>query len=217
MNKKIRNIVSLKVPSCEASSKPPLGSMIGQFGVPIMDFCNLFNKITLDSQYKKGILINCVLYIYSDFSFDLKLKTIDLSYLLKVAISNTLLSGKKNLSFKKGRVQSILYGIKKRTRRKKNKKIKNFYLSSSGLFNITQIKYSTFSSNISFLSYYKTVFGTCRSMGFMIYPSFYLNNSTKIKESFLLNLISNLPEKSKKKYLISSQTSNITFYKLAFY
>jgi ribosomal protein L11 len=43
-----------------------------------MDFCNLFNKITLDSQYKKGILINCLLIIYSDFSFDLKLKTIDL-------------------------------------------------------------------------------------------------------------------------------------------
>lgn len=217
MNKKIRNIVSLKVPSCEASSKPPLGSMIGQFGVPIMDFCNLFNKITLDSQYKKGILLNCVLYIYSDFSFDLKLKTIDLSYLLKVAISNQLLSGKKNLSFKKGRVQSILYGIKKRTHRKKKKKIKHFYFSSLGLFNIVQIKYSIFNTNISFLSYYKTVFGTCRSMGFFIYPSFYFNNSNKIKESFLLNLISNIPEKSKKKYLISNQTNNIIFYKLAFY
>ena len=217
MNKKIRNIVSLKVPSCEASSKPPLGSIIGQFGVPIMDFCNLFNKVTLDSQYKKGILINCVLIIYNDFSFDLKLKTIDLSYLLKVAISNKLLSGKKNLSFKKGRVQSILYGIKKKKKKKKKKKINNFYLSSNGLFDVAHIKYSTLNTDISFISYYKTVFGTCRSMGFFIYPSFYFNNSTKIKESFLLNLISNLSEKSKKKYLISSDTNNILCSKLAFY
>jgi large subunit ribosomal protein L11 len=217
MNKKIRNIVSLKIPSCEASSKPPLGSMIGQFGVPIMDFCNLFNKITLDNQYKKGILVNCSLIIYNDFSFDLKLKTIDLSYLLKIAISDKLLLGKKNLSFKKGRVQSILYGIKKRKNRKKKKKINNFYLSSCGLFEITQIKYLKSATNISFLSYYKTVFGTCRSMGFFIYPSFYLSNPKKIKESFLLNLIANLSEKEKKKYLICKKTNNILSNKLAFY
>jgi large subunit ribosomal protein L11 len=205
MNKKIRNIATLKIPCGEANSKPPLGSTIGQFGVPIMDFCNLFNKLTLENNYKKGILINCNLIIYSDFNFSIEIKNIDLGYFLKIALKNDILSNKKKLSTNRGRVQSLLYGIKKRNKRKKKKKLNFFFFSSFGLLEISKIKYNFININISLLSYYKSVYGTCRSMGIFVFPSFYMNNYEKIKHNFLLNILKNEKEFLLKKLLINKK------------
>ena len=204
MNKKIKTIATLKIPSGEASSKPPLGSIIGQFGVPIMDFCNLFNKITTETNYKKGMLINCNLIIYTDFSFSVEIKNIDLSYLIKISFKDKLLNNKKELTSKRGRVQSLLYGIKKRKNRKKKKKLNLLYLSTISLYEIAKIKYGMLNkSNISFISFYKSVFGSCKSMGYIIFTSNQSSTFFYLKKTFFLFLIKQDSEKKKKKYFFS--------------
>ena len=40
---KIQALIRLKILSSQASSKEPVGPTLGQFGIPIMDFCNKFN------------------------------------------------------------------------------------------------------------------------------------------------------------------------------
>lgn len=212
MNKKIRNIVSLKVPAGEASSKPPLGSTIGQFGVPIMDFCNLFNKVSMENNYKKGILINCKMYIYHDFSFDVMLKNVDLGYLIKIVLKDELITGKKNLSTRRGRVQSILFGVKKRAKRKKKKKFTLLYLTTTALFEIGKKKYSFLENQIGFISYYKTLIGSCRSMGIFIFPSYFFSNYEKIHMNYFLSLI-NINNKSRKFKSILTNNNSDWFFK----
>jgi ribosomal protein L11 len=171
MNKPLRSIARLQVPSQQASSKPPLGPSIGQLGVPIMDFCNLFNKLCAEQQFKPGILVNCFLYLYKDFSFDLKIHKVNLIFLLKTSWFDTLLSDKKKLSTKKGRVQAMLFGSFKRKKRSNKKKINFLWISTYALYELSKMYYFTFNLPISFYSFYKTTFGFIKSAGFLVIPS----------------------------------------------
>lgn len=71
--------VKLQCPAGQANPAPPVGPALGQHGVNIMEFCKKFNAAT---QKDAGLIIPCIITVYSDRSFTFILKTPPASILL---------------------------------------------------------------------------------------------------------------------------------------
>ena len=82
MAKKPVAFVKLQCPAGAANPAPPVGPALGQHGVNIMDFCKKFNAAT---QKQAGMIIPCIITVYSDKTFTFILKTPPASILLKKA------------------------------------------------------------------------------------------------------------------------------------
>jgi large subunit ribosomal protein L11 len=83
MAKKIKTIVKVNLKGGEANPAPPLGPILGQHGVAIMDFVRDYNEKTKD---KKGQVVPAVITIYEDRSFTFELKLPPVSEMIKKAI-----------------------------------------------------------------------------------------------------------------------------------
>ena len=66
MAKKIKTYIKLNIPGGEATAAPPVGSALGQHGLPIMDFVKAFNERTAN---QKGLIIPAVITVYEDRTF----------------------------------------------------------------------------------------------------------------------------------------------------
>lgn len=82
MAKKPVTQIKLQCPAGAANPAPPVGPALGQHGVNIMEFCKQFNART---QKDAGMIIPCMITVYSDRSFTFILKTPPASVLLKKA------------------------------------------------------------------------------------------------------------------------------------
>ncbi len=82
MAKPIKTIVKLQIPAGKANPAPPVGPALGQHGINIGDFVSKFNAATKD---KGDDIIPVEITIYTDRSFDFKLKTPPASDLLRKA------------------------------------------------------------------------------------------------------------------------------------
>lgn len=71
--------IKLQCPAGQANPAPPVGPALGQHGVNIMEFCKKFNAAT---QKDAGMIIPCLITVYSDRSFTFILKTPPASILL---------------------------------------------------------------------------------------------------------------------------------------
>ena len=76
-------ILSLRLPAGQVKMGPPVGTILGQFGVKIKQFCDEFNKKT--EKLPKGTLINAEIYIKKDKSFEVKIKNVPTNFLIQVA------------------------------------------------------------------------------------------------------------------------------------
>lgn len=74
--------IKLQCPAGQANPAPPVGPALGQHGVNIMEFCKKFNAAT---QKEAGLIIPCLITVYSDRSFTFVLKTPPASILLAKA------------------------------------------------------------------------------------------------------------------------------------
>ncbi len=81
MSKKIKSYIKLQVLSGMANPSPPVGPILGQNGLNIMNFCKLFNQRT--SHLDKGIPIPVIITVFSDRTFDFIIKSPTVSYLIK--------------------------------------------------------------------------------------------------------------------------------------
>ena len=93
MAKQVQTIVKLQIPGGQANPAPPIGPVLGQHGVNIMDFCKQFNAKT---QKTPGEITPVIITIYKDRSFSFELKTPPVSYLIKKAIKIEKGSGEPN-------------------------------------------------------------------------------------------------------------------------
>lgn len=66
MAKQIKTLIKINLPAGEATPAPPVGPVLGQHGVPIMDFIKEYNAKTAD---QKGQVIPAVITVYEDRSF----------------------------------------------------------------------------------------------------------------------------------------------------
>lgn len=88
MAKKIKAVVKMRLPGGAATAAPPVGSILGQHQVNLMDFCKKFNEKTSD---RKGTTVAVEVTIYVDKSYDFTTKL--------MSVSDDI---KKRLSLKKG-------------------------------------------------------------------------------------------------------------------
>ena len=70
----------MQVEGGKANPAPPIGPVLGQHGVNIMEFCKQFNART---QKQQGEVVPVIITVYKDRSFTFELKTPPVSYLIK--------------------------------------------------------------------------------------------------------------------------------------
>ncbi len=80
MAKKVINVLKLNLPAGTATPAPPVGPILGQAGINMMDFLKQYNAATQD---KKGQVIPAEITIYQDRSFTFELKIAPVSALIK--------------------------------------------------------------------------------------------------------------------------------------
>ena len=80
MAKKVKTILKLNLPAGAANPAPPVGPILGQQGINIMEFCKQYNEATKD---KKGQVIPAQITVYEDRSFIFVLKLPPVSELIK--------------------------------------------------------------------------------------------------------------------------------------
>ncbi len=70
MAKEVIANIKMKIPAGKATPAPPVGSILGQYGVNMMDFINPFNEQTKEMRGDLPVYVT----IYDDRSFDFKVK-----------------------------------------------------------------------------------------------------------------------------------------------
>ena len=83
MAKKISGYIKLQVPAGQATPQPPIGPVLGQRGLNIMEFCKAFNAAT--QAQEQGVPIPTVITVFADKSFSFTMKTPPASFLLRRA------------------------------------------------------------------------------------------------------------------------------------
>jgi large subunit ribosomal protein L11 len=78
--KAIKTQIKVAIKAGEATPAPPLGPILGQHGVAIMDFVKQYNDKTMD---KKGQIVPALITIYEDRSFTFELKSAPVSAMIK--------------------------------------------------------------------------------------------------------------------------------------
>ena len=91
--KKITAVVKLQLPAGKATAAPPVGSMLGPYGINLPGFVKEFNDKTAS---QVGYVIPVVLTIYADRSFSMVLKTPPAATLILKALGIESGSGKPN-------------------------------------------------------------------------------------------------------------------------
>lgn len=83
MAKKIVNVLKLNLPAGAANPAPPVGPILGQAGINMMDFLKKYNDATAD---KRGQIIPAEITIFEDRSFTFVLKLPPVSAMIKQAL-----------------------------------------------------------------------------------------------------------------------------------
>lgn len=84
MAKQVTAFVKLQCPGGQATPAPPVGPALGAHGVNIGMFVKQFNDKT-GSPEMKGLMLPVVITVYSDRSFEFKIKSPPAAILLKIA------------------------------------------------------------------------------------------------------------------------------------
>lgn len=91
MAKKIKQVLKLNLPAGTATPAPPVGPILGQAGINMMDFIKQYNDKTQD---KRGQIIPAEITVYEDRSFSFVLRLPPVSELIKQTIKIKKGSGK---------------------------------------------------------------------------------------------------------------------------
>jgi len=93
MPKKVKTVIKLNLPAGEATPAPPVGPVLGQHGVPIMDFIKEYNARTAKL---KGQVIPAVITVYEDRTFTFITKLPPVAEMIKKTLKLQKGSGKPN-------------------------------------------------------------------------------------------------------------------------
>ena len=108
MAKKVEGYIKLQIPAGKATPAPPVGPVLGQHGVNIVEFTKQFNAKTAD---QGDMIIPVVITVYNDRSFSFITKTPPAAVLIKKACKIKSGSGVPNknkvATITKAQVQEI--------------------------------------------------------------------------------------------------------------
>lgn len=80
MAKKVKTVLKLNLQAGAANPAPPVGPILGQQGINIMEFCKQYNEKTKD---QRGQVIPAQITVFEDRSFTFVLKLPPVSELIK--------------------------------------------------------------------------------------------------------------------------------------
>ena len=80
MAKEINKKLTLQIEAGKATPAPPVGTVLGPAGINLQEFCTKYNEQTRD---KMGDIVPVEITIYDDRSFDFKIKTPPMAFLIK--------------------------------------------------------------------------------------------------------------------------------------
>jgi len=83
MAKSVAANIKLHIPAGQATPAPPVGPVLGEHKINIMEFCTKFNTATKGET--QGVLIPVVISVYIDGSYDFILKQPPAAELIKMA------------------------------------------------------------------------------------------------------------------------------------
>jgi ribosomal protein L11 len=152
----LKNIVYLQINSKAATAGPPIGPILGQCGIPSAVFCKDFNDRS--SIFKTNTLIQVVLYIFinGEYNFDLKLPTN--SFFLKKMV---------NLNY--GLIHPGYVCSDRQELKNINIINKYRYVTPYLIYELLLYRYEhDMLSEINFLSNYRKIIGTIKSIGLLI-------------------------------------------------
>nr|WVH37104.1 ribosomal protein L11 [Meteora sporadica] len=137
--KKIVTVVRLQIQAGKANPAPPVGQVLGQYGVNSGEFCKKFNDAS--SIYKDDVILPVEVTIYKDRTFDFIIKNPCSTHYIKQALGLLKGSGlaKRNIisSISKNKLYEIALVMKKEEKL----------------------------ASVPLKSLVKTLIGTCNSMG----------------------------------------------------
>jgi len=84
MAKKVKTTIKLNAPGGSATAAPPVGPILGQHGLPIMDFVKSFNDQTKDM---KGTIVPVVITVYEDRTFSFIVKKPPVTEMIKKTLN----------------------------------------------------------------------------------------------------------------------------------
>ena len=96
MAKKVKQILKLNLPAGSATPAPPVGPILGQTGINMMDFIKQYNDKTSD---KRGQIIPAEITIFEDRSFKFELRLPPVSAMIKQKLKLKSGSGEPNKNF----------------------------------------------------------------------------------------------------------------------
>jgi large subunit ribosomal protein L11 len=88
---KVKTIIKVNLKAAEANPAPPLGPVLGQHGVAIMDFVKQYNEKTADM---RGQVVPAEITIFEDRSFSFVLKKAPVADMIKKELGLEKGSGK---------------------------------------------------------------------------------------------------------------------------
>lgn len=91
-NKQVIANIKMKIPAGKATPAPPVGSILGQYGVNMMDFINPFNEQTQDKSGDLPVYVT----IYEDRTFDFYVKGRPTDDLIREKLGIDTASGEPN-------------------------------------------------------------------------------------------------------------------------
>jgi ribosomal protein L11 len=84
VSKYLEVMVKLNIIAMEATNKEPIGPTLGQYGVPTDKFCEAFNN--LSNIYLEKVDLRTKVYIYSDKTFELKIRVPAINSFIKSSL-----------------------------------------------------------------------------------------------------------------------------------
>lgn len=91
MAKKVKAVIKVNLPAGAATPAPPVGPVLGQHGVPIMDFIKQYNDKTSEL---RGQIIPALITVYEDNSFTFITKLPPVAEMIKRKLNIQKGSGK---------------------------------------------------------------------------------------------------------------------------
>jgi large subunit ribosomal protein L11 len=152
MAKQVTAQVKLQCPGGSATPAPPVGPALGAHGVNIGQFVKQFNDKTAGPE-TKGLMLPVIITVYSDRSFEFKIKSPPAAVLIK--LSAKIPAGKKQ-------GKEVISPADK-----KAGKYKNYKLTKAQVMDIAKKKMADL--NASDLDHAaRIIAGTARSMGIQV-------------------------------------------------
>jgi large subunit ribosomal protein L11 len=139
--------IKVEIPAGNAAITPPLGPLLGQYGMNTMEFCKEFNEET--KLIEKDTILPIIIYLTQDKQYYFELNTPGVAYLFRKNLESLELE-KNNYFFSKIEFLKICY---------------NILLLKKLLYNNTNN--ITLSSNY-FKNYINSIIGTAKSFGIKI-------------------------------------------------